>query len=362
MDIIGLIHLDQRTMDRAVLPISCSGVGLTSAANVAQSAYLACAAATINAQHEILTRTPSVDVVEVSFTTLIDSYEPVIESFNSSNNSVHTLLDLASLPKIQQLLSLKVHKLKLASHLLTPGIDPREVLMINSSQVQSGQFLHFPELGAFLQNESFVCCVRFRLCMPMFRVPCVCPLCGKHSDVYGDHVTGCTGEGARTKRHDLTKFAFFLLCREASLTPVLEPKNLLLNGDSPADVLLPKGSKGKPSAIDFTIVSALNGPLESILANAEAAKRYQYQLPCDEVGIEFIPFAMTSTGGFGAAAKECINSVATLLSASRKLPKSVCVNRVCSVLSLEVQRAQANAWLQVGSILEAAGDNGLSWL
>ena len=99
----------------------------------------------------------------------------------------------------------------------------------------------------------------------------------------------------------------FAACSTGNLAPICEKENLIPDNNSRrGDIYLPSWSAGEQSALDVTITSPMQPSLISdaerrcglALTNAEDRKYEQYAQKCAEIGIQFVPFAFDSFGGF----------------------------------------------------------------
>ena len=122
-------------------------------------------------------------------------------------------------------------------------------------------------------------------------------------------------------RHDRVRDRIFAACATANLSPVCEQKNLIPDNNSrPGDIYLPSWSAGQPSALDVTITSPLQPSLisdaarrcGSALTNAEYRKYEQYAHKCAELGIQFVPLAFESFGGFSDLVRKISKHIALL--------------------------------------------------
>ena len=107
-------------------------------------------------------------------------------------------------------------------------------------------------------------------------------------------------------RHDRVRDRIFAACSTANLAPVCEQKILIRDNNSrPGDIYLPSWSAGQPSALYATITSTLQPSLISdaarcafALTNAEDWKYEHHAQKCTDIGIQFVPLAFESFGGF----------------------------------------------------------------
>ena len=106
-----------------------------------------------------------------------------------------------------------------------------------------------------------------------------CSACGKSvaADPLGDHQVGCRGNGDRIHRHDAIRDALFSAAQSAALAPRKEVPTLIPGTrSSPADIFLPNWCRGRPAALDVTVISTMQPLTQSgaasqlTMPNAEA--------------------------------------------------------------------------------------------
>ena len=120
-------------------------------------------------------------------------------------------------------------------------------------------------------------------------------------------------------RHDRIRDNIISVCSEALLSPICGQKSLLPDNNSrPGDIFSPVWNAGRPAALDVTSIlqSSLivNASEKSDLAlsAAEDRKYEQYAQNCSEVGIQFIPLAFETFGGFSETVRKTLKRIATL--------------------------------------------------
>ena len=113
---------------------------------------------------------------------------------------------------------------------------------------------------------------------------------------------------------------FYLLALELFF-PISEQKSLLPDNKSrQGDIFLPVWNAGQPAVLDVTVSSPLqssliiNGSEKSgfALSAAEDRKYEHYAQSCSEVGIQFIPLASETFGGFSETVRKTLRRIATL--------------------------------------------------
>ena len=141
-------------------------------------------------------------------------------------------------------------------------------------------------LGLHLQDREFCFCLHYWLGLPMFEVNVSRPVCHLEADRYGNRQVGCGGYPDRIHRHNSVRDAVF----SAALAPRREVPSLIPGTQS--RLFLPNWSRGRPAALDVTMVSPLlfRGPpcpramlylLESspMVLNADRLESLSFPLP-----------------------------------------------------------------------------------
>ena len=143
----------------------------------------------------------------------------------------------------------------------------------------------------------------------------------------GDHAMSSHGRGDMISCHDRIRDKIISACLWAILSPIWEHKSLLSDNDSrPGDIFLPVWNAGQPVDLDVTVTSPLQSSLNIsaseksgfALSAAEDRKFEQYAQNCSEVGIQFIPLAFETFGGFSETVRKTLKRIAALAD-NRKL-------------------------------------------
>ena len=175
-------------------------------------------------------------------------------------------------------------------------------------------------LGLHLRSGEFLFGVKYRLGLPVFREEgqCPAPHCKGVSDMYGDHAISCAIGGERIARHSHLRDVVYQTAQQAHLGPRKEPDGLLPGTDErPADVLLPYWTHGRDTAIDVTVVNALQAALVGrvatdgghAVAHSHSIKVKKYEARCEAEGIIFVPLALDTFGGYHRVALEAIGKL-----------------------------------------------------
>ena len=118
----------------------------------------------------------------------------------------------------------------------------------------------------------------------------------------------------------------------------------------PGYIYLPSRSAGEQSALGVTITSPLQPRLISdaarcsfALTNAEDRKCEQYAQKCAEIGIQLVPLAFESFGGFSDLVRKTLKGI-TLLADNRNFQPpglSIAYNRLSQGVSVTLMRCSA---------------------
>jgi hypothetical protein len=124
----------------------------------------------------------------------------------------------------QKELSRRVDESRLHTLTNIPDYTDRTRALLQSVRLpHTGDFLNVVpsgNLGLRLRPMEFRCVVKYRLGLPIYPSHGLCPICGLHSDVYGDHsISACGTSGEQIRRHDLLRDAVFQTTAMALLAP-----------------------------------------------------------------------------------------------------------------------------------------------
>jgi hypothetical protein len=202
-------------------------------------------------------------------------------------------------------------------------VDTREQARLNCVARQgAGDWLTaLPSkaLGLHLRSNEFTTAAKYRLGLPVFRQEGACPLgCEVISNVFGDHAISCAIHGERIAKHNHLRDCIYQAAQQAQLGPLKEPDGLLPGSDDrPADILLPNWTQGRGTALDVTVVNPLQAALvrrtaeegEAAVQHAHNTKVQKYSDRCAGEGLEFIPMAVDTFGGWHEVALQAITKL-----------------------------------------------------
>lgn len=133
-------------------------------------------------------------------------------------------------------------------------------------------------------------------------------------DNAGYHAAICRKGPSIVHRHDSIRDVIAEFCRQAAWSPRTEVPNLLPSDKDenlrPADILLPRGEKGIPIALDVTVVHPFakkykdksQTGIDQTNILAEKQKNGKYFEKCKFANIHFIPITIEYFGRLGPSA------------------------------------------------------------
>ena len=338
--------LSQWSWDKATLPTALGGVGLRSAASHASAAYVG----SVSQSESLITEliggsTPPVDMSEAVALLSSSAERPDWSSIEEINISL-----------IQKPLSEAIDK-ALYARLLESAASPRDRGLLRSTALpKAGVWLTAmpsPVLGLHLRDTDCRNSLRYWLGVPIFSPSTSCSSCEKTTDVHGDHQVGCGEDGDRIHRHNLIRDTLFSAARTAALGPLKEASGIVVGSMSrPADIYLPYWQCGRPAALDVTVVSPLQKALISQAATTDGhalsvavrRKMRDHDIPCHEAGVDFIPLAVETLGGWCEEAMVTIKGVARAQGLRLGTPPHEASPRLFQKLAIALWRGNSALW------------------
>ena len=225
-------------------------------------------------------------------------------------------------------------------------------------------------LDTHLSNRDFTFAVKSRLGVEMYARDARCPFCNVVQDKIGTHALGCMAGGDCTLRHNRVRDLVFDHARNAGLTPLGEPVQLLTrpvgatepNRRRPADVLvqrwpdvLPSGLlRGGNVALDFAVIDALGARHWTVTAESSgtaAATQYAQQKrlfdnteeQCRSQGIAFMPVVLTAQGAVEPNGEKALETLHRAAASELSEPLAEVRRSFNQKLSVSLIRANARA-------------------
>ena len=123
---------------------------------------------------------------------------------------------------------------------------------------------------------------------------------------------------------------------------------------APADVYLPNWKRGQPTAIDVTVISTLQQLTLAGAANtpghaltvAEERKMAANSESCHALGINFIPLAVESLGGWSSEAIDTISSIGKLQGQCLGISPSETTRHLFQRLAIALWKGNATLWIR----------------
>ena len=237
----------------------------------------------------------------------------------------------------------------------------------------------------------FQVCLQRRLRLRVQEADSFCPLCGMTMDSYGDHALVCRCHGDKTIRHNVLRNVVYSEALLGGMRPEKEKAGLLPGRPAedglqrnatredegagvhmqvaahglrrPADVFLPRGACGAPTALDFACTSGLRADRVRLAAEQpeQVASRYEdfkrnFKPPgeqagtealCAQNGLRFVPMVLEAHGGgWSAVARQTLDVIARSVAAAWNEKPEVASLRIAQRLSTTLHRENARAILK----------------
>ena len=133
---------------------------------------------------------------------------------------------------------------------------------------------------------------------------------------------GCGGNADRKFWHNSLRDAVFSAAQSAAFAPRKEVPSLIPGTQNrPADVYLPCWKRGRPAALDITVISTMQkSTIRSAAENqghalliAEERKFAAHGATCQAAGISLLPLAIKTLGGLSDTTVDTISSIGRLI-------------------------------------------------
>ena len=232
-----------------------------------------------------------------------------------------------------------------------------KALALSSSIPHAGDWLNVVPsvaLGLHLSDQEFRLCLRYWLGLRMFPDG-ACPVCHSATDPFGDHHVGCGGNSDRILRHNSLRDAIFTAAQTAALAPRRELPSLIPGSMSrPADVYLPSWERGRPAALDVTVISTMQSATIQgastiqghSLQVGEARKLAAHANACNDVGVSFIPIVFETLGGISSSAANTLASLGRLIGQRLGNPPADSIRHLFQRCAILLWRGNATLWIR----------------
>jgi hypothetical protein len=282
---------------RASLPVSQGGMGLHSAKRHACAAFLSSLILTRSLTATMLGNDIPINHHQSLTLTLGTSHDESLDELKDhTQHALSTAVDL------------KTH-----SDMMSAEMDTRTRALLHSTTLpHSGDWLNAlpnPSLGLSLHSQEFILAAKYRIGIPVYKIEAPCPTdgCSQPNDMFGDHVISYATDGGRICRHNRLRDAIHQAASHAGLQPQHEVCHLFPDSDDrPGDVFLPLFQRGRGAVLDVTVINTLQAQTVnrasahsgSAAETAKKRKNDRYATRCDDVGIDVIPLAVETLGGW----------------------------------------------------------------
>ena len=240
----------------------------------------------------------------------------------------------------------------------TTNVRHRALVLSITSLPHAGDWLSVvpsSALGLHLQDKEFRLCLDYWLGLRLFEDGSICPICQVAADPFGDHQVGCGGNGDRIHRHDSIRDALFSAAQSAALAPRREVPSLIPGSSSrPADIYLPNWDRGRPAALDVTVISTMQQQTQAGAANTpghalrvgEERKMVAHADACRSIGVHFVPIVAETLGGWSEGAIDTITSIGRLQGQRLGIPPPDSTRHLFQRLSISLWKGNAALWIR----------------
>lgn len=334
------IDISDQQWQQASLPVHKGGLGVRSARQLAPSAFLASAAATLSLQEAILSSSKiniqpdsSTQSALNEWTTMTTTPQP-----DSTNKHIQQAWDSRICDTVfQQLTSNTSNSVEHAR-------------LLAASAPHSGDWLHAPPLTAIglrLSNEAIRVAIGYRI-GAIICEPHTCP-CGSTVDARGLHALSCRKSGPRHIRHAQLNDLLWRAIKKAQVPASKEPIGLTrTDGKRPDGVTLVPWTRGRPLAWDVTVpdtfaTSHINTTSLSAGAAAEdAAKKKIAKYSGITNTHHFVPVAVETGGAWCTASAELVADLGRRITSITNDPRET--SFLFQRLTIALQRGNAVAF------------------
>nr|GEU81979.1 hypothetical protein [Tanacetum cinerariifolium] len=176
-------------------------------------------------------------------------------------------------------------------------------------------------LGQTMNGKTYRCVLCYRLGILLFYVSKPCSPRSRvfAEDIYGDHAISCAGIIGIKHRHNVVRDTFVDICYHSGISADKEVDIGLDGGREkslrPTDVLLYSWDGGLDVCVDVTRSSHLTqtGMVDFVpvraMIDAAQRKRGKYMTKCAAIGYEFLPFSFPSLGELEADAVRLLKRI-----------------------------------------------------
>ena len=182
--------------------------------------------------------------------------------------------------------------------------------------------------GTYLSPEAFYDGISIRYGRDPVNVPARCS-CREQPPLSLEHALTCPTGGNVIGRHNMVRDELRHLSATATVgSQWAVEEEVWISDHLNTDLQVRNiGGDGKVTQVDVRIChpaaqSYLEKPTDTILSDAEKAKKIKYEATCRRRGEKFVPFIITTDGALGAEANNMISKIASATAEKLKMQKS----------------------------------------
>ncbi|GJZ48170.1 reverse transcriptase domain-containing protein [Tanacetum coccineum] len=288
----------------ATLPFAFGGLGIYSAGDVLNYAFIASRLQSATLQTKLL-RDVGIVAPGSTFDDALCVFNNAMEIDFLSNPSEVAAPKL--MKKMADIYFTRVTKDAESSY----SLSPRQMALWQSQKEDHTsdwlRVVPISGLGQTMNGKTYRSVLCYRLGVPLFSVSKPCSACSRVfiEDIYGDHAISCAGIIGIKHRHNMVRDTLVDICFRSGISAGKEVDIGLDGGDKklrPADMLLYSWDGGLDVCVDLTGSSPLTQTGMSDFAPGRAVtdaaqrKRGKYMTKCADIGYGFLPFSFSSFG------------------------------------------------------------------
>ncbi|GKA98412.1 hypothetical protein Tco_0826349, partial [Tanacetum coccineum] len=289
----------------ATLPLTFGGLGIYSACDVLNYAFIASRLQSATLQTKLL-RDVGIVAPGSTFDDALCVFNNVMEIDFLSNLSEVAAPKL--MKKMADIYFTRVTKDAESSY----SLSPRQMALWQSQREDHTsdwlRVVPISGLGQTMNGKTYRSVLCYHLGVPLFSVSKPCSACSRVfvGDIYGDHAVSCAGIIGIKHRHNMVRDTLVDICFRSGISAGKEVDIGLEEGHDkklrPADMLLYSWDGGLDVCVDLTGSSPLTQTGMSDFAPGRAVtdaahrKRGKYMAKCADIGYGFLPFSFSSLG------------------------------------------------------------------
>lgn len=332
--------LTSTALAQARLPISKGGLGLRSAAEHCNAAFVASAS---YANERIETFNPGLRLEEDTALLRCVSY---------------LKLTNIEIPEkcTQRHISRNITALKIEELLATIDLQDKARFLSASASESFSWLVAAPNKanGADLEGSQFTIYLRFYLGLTVYQQDGPCPACGEQgTDSLGHHAVMCAAGPERTRRHNYIRDTYADFAKKAGMGPLTEVQIPAQENSSIKLDVVQMNAFPSPIAVDIGVTDPRRSdycePASRIVGySADAYAQVKIDLeedPCARKGWRFFPLVVETLGKWNTTSVTTIANLAQLLARRTGAPLKPTIRGMMTQLGLALVKGIANQLL-----------------